>query len=115
MRITCKFITTPKVVVMKLTSRLTLAGGFYMEFREKIDECLSQGHTNFVIAMQELLYIDSTGVCEILSALTRISDAGGRMVICGPSTAIRNLLAITKLQTAFNIVGSEEEALSRFY
>ena len=117
MRITCKFITTPKpvvvIVVMKLTGRLTLGDG-YREFREKIDEGLSWGYTNFVVALEDLSYIDSTGICEILTAFTKINNAGGKMVICGPSQKVQDLLSITKLQTAFDIVGSEEEALGKF-
>lgn len=117
MRITCKFITTPKpvviIVVMKLRGRLTLGDG-YMEFREKIDQGLSWGYTNFVVALEELSYIDSTGICEILAAFTKIKDAGGKMVVCGPSAKIQNLLAITKLQTAFDMVENEKEALGKF-
>ena len=98
---------------MKLTGRLTLADG-YKEFREKIDQSLSWGYTNFVIGLEELSRIDSTGACDLLAAFTKINNAGGKMVVCGPSLKIRDSLAITKLRTVFDIVGSENEALGKF-
>jgi anti-sigma B factor antagonist len=113
MRITCKFVSRTPIVVIELKGRLTLGDG-YREFREKIDQKLGWGYINFVIAVDELTYIDSTGVCELLAAFTKINNAGGKMMVCGPSTKIQNVLAVTKLQTAFDIVGSEKEALGKF-
>ena len=79
-------------------------------FAEKLDE----GTHNFVINLEELQHINSSGLGVLITLLTKARKAGGDLVLANPSDFIKNLLLITKLNTIFRIFPSSEEAVSSF-
>lgn len=77
------------------------------------DNLTGNDRTNVVLDMNELLYMNSTGLNIMISVLTRTRKAGGEVLLAGLSTGVRQLFIVTKLDTVFPITASVDEALAK--
>ncbi|MEP6925754.1 MAG: STAS domain-containing protein, partial [Pyrinomonadaceae bacterium] len=59
-------------------------------------------------------YIDSSGIGELVSSFTAINKEGGQLKMLNLTQKLRDLLAITKLLTVFDVYENESEALSSY-
>jgi anti-anti-sigma factor len=64
-----------------------------------------------VINLQDVSYMDSSGVGTLVAMFRRISSYNGKMSLCNVAPRVRGLFEITKLDKFFAIYDSEEEAL----
>jgi len=78
-----------------------------------LDEHLTGEHVNVVLDMNELQYMNSTGLNIMISVLTRIRKAGGDVMLASLSMGVRQLFIVTKLDTVFRIAASVDEALAQ--
>lgn len=77
---------------------------------KKVDELLEAGKTKWIINLEELKYMNSSGLNVLIQLLTKTRTRGGESVICHVSKKVNELLIITKLNTLFKIVDTKEEA-----
>ncbi|HEX5324202.1 MAG TPA: STAS domain-containing protein [Capsulimonadaceae bacterium] len=82
-------------------------------FKEAITEMITQGHTNILIDMTEVAFMDSSGFGTLLSATKPLRPVGGSLSLCGCNEAITRMLEITRLNTLFRTFKNREEALQR--
>lgn len=75
-----------------------------------IDEWLESGEKKFVLNLEELHYMNSSGLGVIINFLTKTRNKDGEIIICNVSEKIKDLLVITKLHQVFNVVDSIEDA-----
>jgi anti-sigma B factor antagonist len=76
-----------------------------------IEQLIDQGRVNIVVNLGEVPSVDSDGLGEIVRGFNDARDAGGRLVLCGVATHLRELLATTKLDEYIPIFDSEPEAV----
>lgn len=82
---------------------------------EAIAGALDDGRTAIVLDLEDVGFIDSTGLSVLLNGLRRVTRARGRMaVVCVNPTVLR-LFTITKLDTTFDIVDTRAAALERVH
>lgn len=79
-----------------------------------ITDQIEQQKHNFVFNLNDMDYINSTGLNLFIQLFTRIRNNGGELVFCCVPEKINKLLLITKLNKIFNIKPKEEEALAFF-
>ena len=58
--------------------------------------------------------IDSSGMGELISAYTSVTNRGGKLKLLNLPTSIQDVLGITQLITVFDVFDDEEEALASF-
>lgn len=63
-----------------------------------------------VVNMEDVRYMNSSGIGVLITILTKVKNLNGQMVLVKPSTQIVKLLEITKLDTVFTIVDSKSKA-----
>ncbi len=80
----------------------------------EVEEFVLEGKTRFLIEMEHVKYINSTGLNVLVSILTKARKAGGEVVISCVSAKVKELLVITKLIMVFVVTDSLEEGLSKF-
>lgn len=85
-----------------------------MPLTESFSEQLDQHIKQFVIDLQDLQHINSTGLGALITLLTKARKVGGEVVLANPSDFIQNLLVMTKLNTIFTIYDSRQEAIEAF-
>lgn len=62
-----------------------------------------------VIDLQDVTFLDSTGLQTLWALRSRQSEAGGRFILKSPSLAVERVLRTTELLTIFDIVPSSGE------
>ncbi len=101
------------VVVVDLNGKLTIGEGDAL-LREKINSLIQQGHTNLLLNLGEVPYVDSAGLGEIVRTFTTVKHQGGTLKLINLTKRIKDLLTITKLLTVFDTYDSEAEAVGSF-
>jgi anti-sigma B factor antagonist len=82
-------------------------------FHGKLHEYIALNKTNVVVDLSKVDWMNSVGLGMLISALTTVKNAGGRLVLAN-ITKIESILTITRLITVFEHYDSREEALKSF-
>jgi anti-sigma B factor antagonist len=101
------------VTVLDLKGKITLGEGDEL-LKDKINSLLQQGRRKVVLNLEEVPYIDSAGLGEIVRTYTTISRQGGSMKLLNLTKRITDLLSITKLLTVFETYDNEADAVRSF-
>lgn len=81
---------------------------------ESVNLSLSEASKYFIVDLEALKFINSTGLSVLISILTKSRNAGGEMVLVNLTDQLRSLLQITKLTDVFPQVATMEEAKNYF-
>jgi anti-sigma B factor antagonist len=65
-----------------------------------------------VVNLSEVPYMDSSGVASLVKVLSRARKIGAALVLVGLSPRVQSLFQITRLDSVFSIMATEEEALA---
>ena len=101
------------VIVVDVSGRITLGEGC-AQLRELIRDQLTKGNKRVLINLADVTYIDSSGIGELVSAYTAVSNQGGQLKLLNLTKKVHDLLQITKLYTVFDIHDDEAKAISSF-
>jgi len=101
------------VTIMDISGRITLGEGC-TQLRELIREQLSKGNKNVLLNLGDVSYIDSSGIGELVSSYTAVSNQGGSLKLLNLTKKVQDLLQITKLYTIFDVHDDEAKAISSF-
>ena len=105
--------TVSDVTVLDLKGKMTLGEGDEL-LRDKVNSLIQQGRRKVVLNLEEVPYIDSAGLGEIVRTYTTISKQGGSLKLLNLTKRITDLLSITKLLTVFETYDSEADAVRSF-
>jgi anti-sigma B factor antagonist len=73
-----------------------------------------KGHKKLVLNLEGMPSIDSIGLGEIVRSYTTLMRQGAKMKLAAVPKKIVDLLRVTRLTMAFEVVASEEEAVASF-
>lgn len=102
-----------EVTVIDAAGRITLGEGS-SAFRDSIKELVNAGQKKILLNLAEVSYIDSSGIGELVSGFTTVSNAGGSLKLLNLTKRIHDLLQITKLYTIFEVFDNEAKGLASF-
>jgi anti-sigma B factor antagonist len=80
--------------------------------REHLDEHISRGRHNLVIDLEDVPFMDSTGLGVLVGRLKLIRVKDGSLRLVCASERILKVFSITGLDKVFQIFGSLDEALA---
>src|SRR5262249_31220305 len=83
--------------------------------REKCAELTAQGAINVVFNLENVDFIDSTGLGALVICATNARSAGGAVKLVNLSKRNIELLVMTRLTTAFETFNDEQDAINSFY
>ena len=63
-----------------------------------------------VIDLQDVPYMDSSGVAVFVEALQKQRHAGNKLILCNLSTKVRSILEISRLDMVFTLADDVEAA-----
>ena len=101
------------VTVVDVSGRITLGEACKL-LREVIREQLGKSQKNILLNLADVTYIDSSGIGELVSAYTAVSNQGGQLKLLNLTKKVHDLLQITKLYTVFDVHNDEAGAISSF-
>ncbi len=82
--------------------------------RELIRGQLTKGNKRVLINLADVTYIDSSGIGELVSAYTAVTNQGGELKLLKLTQKVHDLLQITKLYTVFDVHDDEAKAIASF-
>ncbi len=101
------------VKILQIFGKITIGIGD-IKLRQAVDEVLSTGAKKIILDLKGLKYIDSSGIGELVSCYTTITNKGGQLRLSNLNSKIYSLLQLTALVTVFQIYDSNEDALQSF-
>ena len=101
------------VTVIDAVGRITLGEGA-STFRDTIRSLASNGHKKMLLNLAEVSYIDSSGIGEMVSGFTTVTNQGGQVKLLNLTKRVKDLLQITKLYTVFEVFDDEAAAVRSF-
>jgi anti-sigma B factor antagonist len=101
------------VTVVDAAGRITLGEGASM-FRDKIRDLATGGNKKLLLNLAEISYIDSSGIGELVSGFTTVTNQGGVVKLLNLTKRVQDLLQITKLYTVFEVFDDETKAVRSF-
>jgi len=83
------------------------------EFREQLHPLVAQRGTRLILDLADSLRINSPGIGNLVALVADANTNDSRVIFCCPSTFIAGVLAVTKLDTYFEVAPSLEDAIAR--
>jgi anti-sigma B factor antagonist len=103
-------MTRGEVLVVKLyESRLD--SYVATEFRDEMDRYAKEDHTQIVLDLSAVDFVDSSGLGAIVTTQKRLGRERD-LIICGANDPVTRLFKLARLDKIFRIVRDENEALS---
>ena len=93
---------------------LWLIGVGDVALRDAVQEAVNGGARQLLLNMAEVGTIDSSGIGEIVSAYTTVTNRGGKIRLCALPPKVSDILQITQLITVFDILDDVEEGVASF-
>lgn len=84
------------------------------EIIRAVEDKIEAKFTEFVVDLEQMDFMNSTGLTFLISILTRSRNAGGDVAIANLSENIKKILLVTRLNSAFSVYENIEDALSFF-
>jgi anti-sigma B factor antagonist len=102
-----------EITVVDAAGRITLGEGA-STFRDTIRDLAGNGKKKLLLNLAEVSYIDSSGIGEMVSGFTTVTNAGGQVKLLNLTKRVKDLLQITKLYTVFEVFDDEAAAVRSF-
>jgi anti-sigma B factor antagonist len=102
-----------EVTILDLKGKIVINEGDEA-LRDKINSLIHQNRKKLLLNLENVPYIDSAGLGEVVRTYTTVSRQGGQLKLVNLTKRITDLLSITKLLTVFETFESEPEALKSF-
>ncbi len=101
------------VTILDIHGKITIGEGS-AEVRKTVRGLLQAGKKDILLNLGDVSYVDSSGIGELVSSFTTVSNQGGQLKLLNLTKKLKELLAITKLLTVFDSYENEGDALTSF-
>jgi len=86
---------------------VTLTGSMYVEeaavLREKLLVFMESGHKEFIIKLNQVDYVDSSGLGVLVAIQKRALQIKGGVTLIGASGVVKELFELTRLNKVFTM------------
>ena len=100
------------VTILDIKGKITIGGD--LALREAIHQAVNDGAKKIVVNLREVTTIDSSGVGELVSSYTTVTNKGARLKLVNLPPKVQDVLTITQLITVFDVYDTEDEAVRSF-
>jgi anti-sigma B factor antagonist len=101
------------VTIVDISGRIEL-GGESAALRNLVSDLLSEGHTQILLNLDNVHYIDSAGLGSLVGSFTSARKQGGELKLVNLTEKVTDLMQMTKLYAIFDISNDEAVALKSF-
>jgi len=101
------------VVILELGGRV-VAGEEVDSVRRMIHDLVDHNHKKVTLNLDQVVRIDSTGIGMLVEAVIYTVKQGGRLSLFMVPRLVRSILTTHRLLPAFEIYGTEAEAIAGF-
>ncbi len=101
------------VVILEIEGKITIGRGDVM-LREAVQSVLEEGCRKILLSLGGVTTIDSSGVGELVSAFTTVTNRGGKLKLLNLPPKVNDILQVTQLITVFEVFDNETDAVASF-
>lgn len=101
-----------EVVVLDIAGEIDLYNA--PEIKDIINKLIEEKQYNVVINLEQVSYIDSSGIGALISSLSNLKKYQGGLKIINVYASVRKVFELTKLTSFFEIYENEDEAVNAF-
>lgn len=83
------------------------------DFKSSMAKVL-ESDKQFIFNLENVKFIDSSGLGAILSCLRNVAPRGGEIKLCSPSKSARIIIELVNMHKVFEIYNNVEEGLKSF-
>jgi anti-sigma B factor antagonist len=105
---------TEGIALFDLHGRI-VAGPEATELRDALTEFAKRPAPNLILNMQQVHFIDSTGLGILVLGHSAVKQAAGALKLLNLSKRSAQLLILTKLSTVFELFDDEQAAINSFF
>lgn len=81
---------------------------------EKVRELIKEGHKKILLNLSGVRYVDSSGAGQLAGACSSARTHGAELKIMKPTSQVKNLLEITRLDKIIDVRADETNAIESF-
>jgi len=101
------------VHVLHLSGSITLGVGT-QKLRKLIHDTLESGKKNILLNMAEVVYLDSSGLGELVAAYTSATRYGGKLKLMKLTQRVQDVVQLTKVYRIIEVFTDEDSAVKSF-
>jgi anti-sigma B factor antagonist len=101
------------VHVLHLSGSITLGVGT-QKLRKLIHDTLESGKKNILLNMAEVVYLDSSGLGELVAAYTSATRYGGKLKLMKLTQRVQDVVQLTKVYRIIEVFPDEDSAVRSF-
>lgn len=101
-----------RVTLFKVNGRVDSSNA--TQLGDAFNDRIANGTLNIVVDLEEVDYMSSGGLRELVAALKRVKKDGGDLRLCSPSQRVRDVLELAGLDSLFQIFDTEVLAVGSF-
>ncbi|AKG22444.1 STAS domain-containing protein [Calothrix sp. 336/3] len=79
------------------------------QLRREINDHIAAGDKLFLIDLEAVEFIDSSGLGALVSSMQNIKASGGEMCVCSIGEQVKMLFELTKMNKIFKIFANQQE------
>jgi anti-sigma B factor antagonist len=100
-----------EMTILDLEGNVIMGGGS-AKLREAVAGLIKDGKTNILLNFQNVKYIDSSGVGELISGSEALSELDGTLKLINLPPKVEQVLTLTGILPIFEVYDDEASALS---
>ena len=104
--------TSANVKILKLAGRFETHTA--PSVRQWFDDTTLLKPAYLVVNMENVSFIDSTGLSSLIHGMKRAREMNGDLRLCGLQQSVRMIFELTRLDKVFEIFITEEDAIRSF-
>lgn len=101
------------VTILTLSGRL-MGGPDTEQFLKLMQEVINAKRTRVIVDMGDVAWVNSSGLGALIAGWTLLQEKGGSLKLIRVSRRIEQILAVTKLDTVFELHPDEASARAGF-
>ncbi|TYO99578.1 anti-sigma B factor antagonist [Geothermobacter ehrlichii] len=84
------------------------------ELKTQMLNLFEEGKNNLVVNLEEVRFVDSSGLGALVSGFKNASARNGSLKLCGLQPQVKSMFELTRLHRVFEIYPNADEALASF-
>jgi anti-anti-sigma factor len=84
------------------------------QLRRDINDCVAAGAKIVLIDLEEVDFVDSSGLGALVAAMQILKSSDGQMFICSLNEQVKMLFELTKMERIFKVFTNQEEFKNNF-
>src|SRR5258705_13931989 len=101
------------VTIVDISGRIQL-GEESAALRDLVCDLLNKGDKKILFNLDDVHYIDSSGLGHLVSAFSTVRKQGGELKLLNLTKNVHNVMQMTRLYTVFDIMDNEAVAVKSF-